>query len=168
VALGIVFSAAGLGSLVGMGGAAVLPRTSDRVFGWLVVALMAEFAVTLALMGLVSSTWVVAALMFATGVGNGYIGVIVMTSLQRMTSKVFLGRVMSLVVLAMVGLVPISQAFAGAIIRISPEALFMGSAVGFAALGVIAMIKRPVWTVRGEQIPTGPEVAEPAAALESV
>jgi len=151
-ALGIVLSAYGLGSLVGMIGAASAPRPSDRVFARLVVGLMAGFAVAMASLGFVSATWVAAVLMLATGLGNGYIAVVLMTSLQRMTAEAFLGRVMSLIVLAMVGLMPVSQALAGLVIRASPTALFLSAGAGFAGIAVMALVKRSMWTVAGERI----------------
>ena len=165
-ALGIVLSAYGLGSLGGMVSAAALPRSSDGVFAWIVVGLMAGFAVSMTALGFVSATWVAAALMLVTGLGNGYIAVIAMTSLQRMTAKEFLGRVMSLIVLSMIGLMPISQALAGAVIRLSPTALFVGAGAGFAALAVMAAVKRSLWTIEGERIegPSGSGAAGKAVA----
>jgi len=152
-ALGIVFSAYGLGSLTGMIAAATLPRTSDRVFGWLAVGLMTGFAVAMTLLSFVNATWVVAVLMLVTGIGNGYIAVVAMTALQRMTAPAFLGRVMSLIMLAMVGLMPISQALAGVVIRLSPAALFASSGAGFAALAVLTFVNRSVWADTSEAAP---------------
>lgn len=157
-ALGVVVAAYGLGSLVGMLGSAGLPRPSDRVFSWLVVGLLAGFGVAMGALGFAHHTWVAAALMLATGLGNGYIAVIVMTSLQRMADEAFLGRVMSLVVLSMVGLVPVSQALAGVVVGLSPAALFLGAGAGFAALAAIAFVKRSVWTVEGEVLDSAPPI----------
>ena len=49
------------------------------------------------------------------------------TFLQRKTPKEMLGRVMSMVMLAGVGLVPISQALTGAFIKLSLTGLFVGA-----------------------------------------
>lgn len=146
-AFGMVMSAYGFGSLAGMGLAAGLPRPSDRAFGWLGVALLIGFAGAMAALGYVTSTWVAVALMVATGIGNGFIGVHAITSLQRMTAEKYLGRVMSLITLAMVGLMPVSQALSGVVIRISPEALFLTSGAGFTALALWAATKRDIWTI---------------------
>lgn len=150
---GIIFAAGGLGSLLGMLMAGSLPRPSDRVFGWLAVALFAGFAVGVGGLGFVSATWIAAALMFATGVGNGYIPVIAMTTLQRITPNEYMGRVMSLIVLAVVGLVPISQALSGVIIKISPEALFGGAGLGFVGVAVYAAIVRNAWVLEDAKAP---------------
>ena len=161
-ALGIVFAAYAAGSLGGMIGAAGLPRPSDRLFGWIVIGLFASFAVAFAPLAFVSQTWVVAVLMIVTGLGNGYVAVTIMTSLQRITAGEFLGRVMSLVMLSMVGLIPISQAVAGAVLRISPAGLFLGAASGFAAMSVLAFSKRALLTVDAEAI-EGSRAAQVAA-----
>jgi MFS family permease len=158
-ALGIIFSAYGLGSLAGMLGAAGLPRLSDRLFGWLVFALMIGFSATMGLLAFVSATWIVAAIMVVAGLGNGYAAIVLITSLQRMTAEEYLGRVMSLIMLAMVGLMPISQAIAGAVIRISPEVLFVGSAAGFLIVAALVMAKRSIFTVEGEHLSPAEEIA---------
>jgi len=166
-AFGIIMAAFGVGSLAGMLAAGALPRPSDHAFGWLAVALIGSFAVALSAIGFVSATWIAAALMFATGVGDGYIGVIAMTALQRMTAEQFLGRVMSLISLAVVGLVPISQALSGAVIRISPEALFVGAGVGFTMLAVWTAGKRDVWVLDGGVGElNGEGLREPSSAAE--
>lgn len=151
-AYGIIMAAAGIGSLLGMVGASAIPRPSNRVFGWLAVALFVGFGIAVGALGFVHATWIAAALMFATGLGNGYIAVIAMTALQRMTAETYLGRVMSLVMLAMVGLAPISQALSGAVIRISPAALFGGAGVGFMLLAAWTATQRDVWALGGEQV----------------
>lgn len=146
-AFGMVMSAYGFGSLAGMGIAAGLPRPSDRAFGWLGVSLLLGFAAAMGAISYVSSVWTAVALMVATGIGNGFIGVHAITSLQRLASEKYLGRVMSLITLAMVGLMPVSQALSGAVVRISPQALFVSSGLGFVALAVWATFRREIWTI---------------------
>jgi MFS family permease len=150
---GIIFAAGGLGSLLGMLMAGSLPRPSDRVFGWLAVGLFACFAVGVGALGFVSATWVAAALMFSTGVGNGYIPVIAMTTLQRITPEEYMGRVMSLIVLAVVGLAPISQAIAGVVVKLSPEALFGGAGLGFLGVAAYATVVRSAWVLEDAEAP---------------
>jgi MFS family permease len=166
-AFGLVLSGYGLGSLGGMIAAGALPRPSDRVFASIVVGLFAGFAAVLATLGFVSATWLAVVLMVCCGTGNGYIAVLVITSLQRMTATEFLGRVMSLVMLAMVGLMPISQAIAGAVVRLSPTILFVTAGAGFAALATVAFAKRTAWTVDAAAITAPVERARGAAHLDA-
>lgn len=163
-AFGMVMSAYGIGSLGGMVVAGFLPRPADRVFGWLVVALLASFAASLTLLGVLSTTWAIVVLMAATGVGNGFIGVHAMTTLQRMTDERYLGRVMALISLAMVGLMPVSQAVSGAIIRISPEVLFTGAGLGFAALALWASTQRNAWSINAASLHAETDVVAAATA----
>ncbi len=156
-ALGLVLSAYGLGNLGGMAAAAGLPRPSDRVFSWVVIGLMSGFALTMTALGFVGSAWVAAGLMIVTGLGNGYIAVLAMTSLQRMSAPELLGRVMSLIVLSMIGLMPVSQAVAGLVLAASPTALFAAAGAGFAALAVTTFVKRSLWTVDGAEIHRSPQ-----------
>lgn len=160
-AFGAVMSAYGIGSLLGMVVAATLPRPSDRIFGWLVAALLAAFGAVMASLGFIGSLWVVVALMVITGVGNGFIGIHAMTALQRMASEKYLGRVMSLVSLAMVGLMPVSEALSGAILRVSPETLFALAGAGFVLVGAWSVFRRGVWELGG---PGGDTAADPATA----
>jgi MFS family permease len=163
-AFGMIMAASGIGSLVGMIAAGTLPRPSDRLFSWLAVALFAGFAVGVGALGFITNPWIAAALMLATGLGNGYIAVVAMTALQRMAPKEMLGRVMSLIMLAMVGLAPISQAISGAVIRISPEVLFGGAGVGFLIVAIWAATQRDAWNLGGDE-PAEELSAEAVAAV---
>lgn len=144
-ALGIVLSAYGLGSFLGMIGAAAGPRLTAGTFSRIATALMMGFALAMGSLGFVSATWAAASLMLVTGIGNGYIGVVLMTSVQRMTDQRFLGRVMSLIMLAVVGLMPLSQALAGVVVGVSPAALFVVASVGFACMAIVTFVKRSMW-----------------------
>jgi len=154
--LGIIFSASGLGSLVGMIAAASLPRVGERLFAWMVITLMAAFSASMVLLAFVSATRVIAPLMFAIGIGNGYIAVTAMTSLQRSIPKAYLGRVMALVMLAVVGLMPLSQALAGVVVRRSLPAIFEGAGLGFAILAILSFWKKSTWPPEADS-KEGPE-----------
>ena len=64
-------------------------------------------------------------LMLLLGAGNGYVAILMFTWMQTNTPKAMLGRMMSMVMLAGSGLVPISQALSGAVIKWSLETLFV-------------------------------------------
>lgn len=144
-AFGIVISAYGLGNLVGMLGAGALPRLPDRALMTFGTGMFAMFAVAFAALGVVGSAWTAAALMLAAGLGNGYIAVLVITALQRLSPAEMLGRVMSLVALAMVGLAPVSQMLAGALMKISVIGVFATAGVGMAAVGAFVFSQRHSW-----------------------
>jgi MFS family permease len=144
-AFGVIVSGYGAGNLGGMLAAGGLPRVSDRLFGYVASGLFVAFAVIFASLGFVASMWVAAALMVIAGLGNGYVAILVMTGLQRVTPEQLMGRVMSLVVLAMVGLGPVSQALAGLLVKISAPALFGTAGAGMLAIGVLVFARRTMW-----------------------
>lgn len=125
-AFGILMSAYALGNLVGLVAAGSLKWGRDRL-GLLAVGLLAAFGVALPVLGFLQSTWAAAALLTLVGVGNGYIGVSLITAIQSRTPKEMLGRTMALMMLSMVGLMPLSQAVAGVVLRWSVPALFVGA-----------------------------------------
>jgi hypothetical protein len=65
--------------------------------------------------------------LFVLGVLNGYLAILLITGLQQNTPKELLGRLMSMVLLAGIALVPLSQAISGAILHWSVPALFISS-----------------------------------------
>lgn len=154
-AFGIIVSAFGFGNIGGMVAAGALPRLPDRAVALLSVALFVVFAGVYTALGFVGSMWIAAAMMIVTGLGNGYLAILVMTALQRLAPEHMLGRVMSLMMLAMVGLAPISQSLAGAVLKLSVPAMFAAAGVGMLATGVFVFTQRHVWVF--------PEAAEPEA-----
>jgi MFS family permease len=146
-ALGIIMSGYGIGNLAGMIGAGSLPKVSDRTFSMLVVALFVGFAAVVTSLGFITSTWLAAGLMVVLGLGNGYIAVSLISTLQRMTPETMLGRVMSLMMLSMVGLVPVSQAVAGVAVKAGPVVLFGGAGAILMATAIAAAAGRRSWSL---------------------
>jgi MFS family permease len=123
-AYGMVMSAYALGNLAGILGAGALPSLDGRRLQILIVGLFIGFGICLAAFGWVTSTGLVAAMLLLEGVGNGYLAVTLITLVQRRTPARLMGRLMSLIMVACMGLVPVSQALAGALIRWSLTGLF--------------------------------------------
>jgi len=93
------------------------------------IFLLAAFGVSLGFFGFIRSTWLDFSLMLLLGAGNGYIAILMFTWMQANTPKDMLGRMMSMVLLAGSGLVPISQAISGVLIKWSLETLFASAGV---------------------------------------
>jgi MFS family permease len=129
VAFGLLMSAFAGGSLIGILLAGSLPRPKGKGMTAFLVLLLASFGVSLGFFGFIRSTWLDFSLMLLLGAGNGYIAILMFTWMQTNTPKDMLGRMMSMVMLAGNGLVPISQAISGAIIKWSLEALFVSAGV---------------------------------------
>jgi MFS family permease len=113
------------GNLAGFLLAGALPRPSGRWMSGFVVVLLSAFGLVLCGLGWITLTWVDVLLMLVLGVGNGYIALILFTWVQQRTPHAMLGRMMSMMTLASMGLVPISQALAGALSKWSLTGLFV-------------------------------------------
>ena len=146
-AFGLLISGYGLGNLCGIIVAGTAPRPSSRAFSRVVVGLFVGFGLVIASLAFISSVWVGVALLVVLGVGDGYVAVVMMTLVQRMTPADMLGRVMSLVMLAMLGVTPISTALAGAIVGLGPVVLFVGCGAGMLLVTVVAAVRRRSWSI---------------------
>jgi MFS family permease len=126
---GAVMSAFGGGSLLGIGLAGTLPKPPPRITGTLLLALCAGFGVGLAALGFADE--LVAAILPALlmGLAMGYLVVFFYTWMQARTPQHMMGRMMSLITFASIGLVPVSQALAGVVAVRSITALFVGAAI---------------------------------------
>ncbi len=161
-AFGLLISAYGLGNLAGMIVAGTLPRPSSRLFSALIVVLFAGFGIVIASLAFISSVWIGVALLAVLGVGNGYVAVTLMTTVQRVTPAAMLGRVMSLVMLAMLGVQPVSTAVSGAVIGLGADVLFVGCGAGVLIVAVVAWAFRRSWSLEALE-DGGPAAAGSAA-----
>jgi MFS family permease len=123
-AFGLLMSAYAGGNLLGFVLAGGLPRPSGDVLRWIILFSVAMFGIVVASFGWILSTWLDFFLVLALGVGNGYVGLVLFTWIQRSTPREMLGRVMSLFMLSSLGLVPLSQAISGAVIKWDLTAMF--------------------------------------------
>jgi len=129
VAFGLLMSAYAGGNLAGYLLAGSLPRPTGKRMSIFLIVLLTAFGLVLGSFGFIRSTWVDFGLMLILGVGNGYISILLFTWMQTRTPKKMLGRMMSMVMLSSIGLVPISQAISGAVIKWSLTSLFTSAGV---------------------------------------
>ena len=129
VAFGLLMSAYAGGNLAGYLLAGSLPRPTGKRMSIFLIALLTAFGLVLGSFGFIRSTWVDFGLMLILGVGNGYIAILLFTWMQIRTPKEMLGRMMSMVMLSSIGLVPVSQAISGAVIKWSLTTLFTSAGV---------------------------------------
>lgn len=136
--LGILFGSWGVGATVGALGAGFLPP--PKRFGWLIVALCVWLGLGMTGVGLVPSLVPAAVLMGFSGVSTGVVNTYAVSWLQRRTDSAMQGRVMSLVMLASMGLTPLAYAASGAIADVNPTLLFLiaGGMILLCAAGTAA------------------------------
>jgi MFS family permease len=120
---GILLGAWGIGATAGALGAGFVPP--PRRFGWLIILLSAWLGIGIGAVGLVPSLLPAALLMGLSGVGTGVVNTYGISWLQRRTDSAMQGRVMSLVMLASMGLTPVAYAVSGTIANVNPTLLFL-------------------------------------------
>jgi MFS family permease len=156
-AFGIIVSAFGGGSLIGTVIAGVSSKPTARWFGVVLLVVCSGLGIGLALIGIVSSTSQAAGVSFLMGVANGYVVIQFITWLQKRIPPDLLGRMMSLLMFAMVGLNPISAALAGVLVKLNTTLLFV-SAGGILVLIVLIFLFNPAIRSMGtEQVHVLPE-----------
>jgi MFS family permease len=157
MAFGMIMSAYAAGNLVGILAAGALPKPDAAKMRLFIVGLFAAFGLVLASFGWLDNTWLAAGLMLLAGMGNGYLAITMITALQRRTPVAMLGRLMSLVMVASYGLLPLSQALAGALSKWSLNMLFV--------LSGAAMILLAAWSAFQPELRAAGEIllaAQPA------
>jgi MFS family permease len=150
LALGMVIALGGIArAIFTLIGGAITDRVSPRN-----VMLLSDF-IRLAWIG---QTWVAFAVLLVMGILNGYLSILLITGLQRTTPKEMLGRVMSMVLLANLVFMPLSQTIAGAVLRWNIPALFVGAG-GLLALCAVYLLLPRIGNLLASQL-----AGDPAAA----
>lgn len=152
-AYGIVIGAYGGGNLLGIFLASSVIRALGNRIGLFFVGVITVFGIGLVLLGMVNSTLFAFIILFFMGAGNGVWGITGVTFFQRQTPQNLLGRMMSLILLATLGLAPISQALTGALIKLSLFWLFEGAGV-FMVLVALWLALQPVTRTFGQVLKT--------------
>ena len=140
-AYGAIMSAFGGGSLAGLAVAGAVRSPRPRLIGHVLLGVCAVFGAGLAVLGFAQS--LAAALVPAAfmGFAAGYLTVSFFTWVQARTPQRLMGRMMSLIIFASVGLVPVSQALSGAVASWSLTGLFVGAAA------LLALVVARAWFV---------------------
>ncbi len=124
-AYGLIIAGYAGGNLLGIILCGALPKLSLRWMKVVMVVTFAGFGIGLSALAWINITWVAMADMFIMGILNGYISILLITGLQRNTAKEMLGRLMSMILLANLGLMPLSQAIGGVMLHWSVTLLFV-------------------------------------------
>jgi MFS family permease len=142
-AFGVLLSAFGAGSLIGLVVAGSLVRTGRR--GLDLIVGTAALGLGLGTLGFASNLFLATALVLGMGVGAGYLGVVLMAWLQERTKPSLHGRVMSLMMFAAVAVDPLSYALMGALSGLDLRIMF---AVAGSLLTITALLGAASRTVR--------------------
>ena len=138
-AYGVIMSAFGGGSLVGYAMAAVVAPPRPAVLGPIVMLVLGASGLAIAAMAFVDSTIVAAVLSAGSGAALGYGNLLGMSWIQARVPKQLMGRVMSLLMVASMGLVPVSELIAGALVQVSLTGVLAVAGLGMAGVSVAAL-----------------------------
>ena len=120
---GILLAAWGVGATAGAIAAGVIPP--PRRMGWLIILLCAWLGSWMFVVGLLPTLALAAPAMGLSGIGTGIVNTYGVSWLQRRTDPAMQGRVMSMVMLASMGLTPVAYAASGAIAQANVTLLFV-------------------------------------------
>lgn len=143
LALGIISAAYAGGSLLGAVLAGALPAPKRRL-GPLFMMLFALSGLLLMPFGFLTVTWIAAGLVLVIGIMGGYTNILFTAWLQGRTPQAMMGRVMSLLMVASIGLSPVSNAVSGALIKLSLGWVFVGAGAAMALLCLLAGVRREI------------------------
>jgi MFS family permease len=140
-AYGIVVSAAAAGGLIGalLAGAWRVKRR-----GWLILGVCAVIGVCIGSIGLLPRLWMIAAALLLMGAAAGVANVHIMAWIQQRIDPAVRGRVMSVLMLAMFGLMPVSLAVAGVLVAWNLSMMFLIAGSLMVVVCAAGVAQRPV------------------------
>ncbi len=134
---GIVVSAMGAGMIAGSAVAAVTRPPRHTYLGPLLMTVMFIAGICTVVLGFVKTTAAGSACTAVMGLGLGYVDVVFFTWLQRRVAKELVGRMMGIVMFAIVGMHPLSNTVAGIVLSFDTVGLFVGAGSGLCILMAI-------------------------------
>jgi MFS family permease len=140
-ALGIVFSALAAGSL---GGALLAGTWKIRMRGLLILSVSVILAVCLGSIGILSQLWMIAAVLLVMGASAGLANVNISAWIMQRIDVTVRGRVSSVLMLASVGLTPVSLAVAGLLIAWNVKSMFLLAAGLMLLVTSVAAVQKSV------------------------
>lgn len=148
--LAMVESAMGIGSLIGV--IVLVSFTIKRVGVTLIVGFIG-LGITYMLVGLSTHLYVTAGLVFAMSFILQFINIPLVTTLQKTTEKKMLGRMMSFLMFASSGLVPISFLVTSLLITagVSIQMIMMGSGLLLTMLALFSMRNKMILRLTNER-----------------
>jgi len=128
----------------GLGGAVLAGLHKPRRRGLLMLGSGAFISLCTALLGVVTQLWTLSAVLFAMGTAAGFLNVHIVAWFQQRVDRQMLGRVMSVIMFAAVGLAPISLAIAGIAVTWNVAGMFTGAALLMLLVTTLAALHEPV------------------------
>jgi len=140
-AYGLLMSSVAAGSLVGL---LLAAARQQRKRGWLLLVVSVVVGICTASIGLLSRLWFLLPVLFVMSASAGFLNVHLLTWFQQRVDRAMLGRVMSVLMFASLGLMPLSLAAAGVAIQWSLRGMFAAAGALVLVVACVAALQRPV------------------------
>jgi MFS family permease len=144
-AYGTMLSAWGAGALLGTLLAGVAGRTRHR--GLLFTGMTVGLGAGLVMLGVIANVWAASIVIALMALGSGFVNVGMLSWLQTSTEPAMLGRVMSLLMFAAVGLAPMSFAIAGALVDLNTTVMFASAGAIILLTAALSISSKPLRTL---------------------
>ena len=143
LAYGSFLATMNIGVLVAMIGSRMVPALSVRNFLPVILSLDFSIGLLMILFVNVQSQYALQAILLVVGMLAGYIQVTLVTRIQKRVEQRYMGRVMSYLMFAYLGLVPLSASFAGWLIgKASVVFMFELMGVAICAMAVLFLANK--------------------------
>lgn len=126
-AFGIIMSGLGSGMLLGIILAGILPKPPSKNMGLILLIIISLSGLGVMALAFIHSTYLAAAAVLVMGCAQGYVIILYTSWIQKVTPSAMHGRVFSLLMFASFGLIPISQALAGVLLKYNTNGMFIGA-----------------------------------------
>ena len=140
-AFGLLVSSVAAGSLFGL---LLAAARQQRKRGWLLLVVCIVVGVCTASIGLLRHLWSLLPILFVMSASAGFLNVHLLAWFQQRVDRSMLGRVMSVLMFASLGLVPLSLAAAGVAVQWNLRGMFAASGALVLVVALIAALQRPV------------------------
>ena len=145
-AFGVLIAAWSGGALLGSLTAGMRKQKTHR--GWTMIIAFAAVSLGIAALGVLSTELTMAIVLAITGVLGGYNNIILISWFQSRVEHAFMGRVMSVLMFAWVGLMPVSYPIAGALAQSSISGMFLSAGLTAAAITALCAFSKSLRAVQ--------------------
>jgi hypothetical protein len=140
-AFGLLMSSIAGGSLVGL---LFAGARQQRKRGWLLLIVSVIIGICTASIGMLGQLWSLMPILIIMSASAGFLNVHLLAWFQQRVDRAMLGRVMSVLMFAGLGLMPLSLAAAGVAVQWSLPGMFAGAGTLVLVITFIAALQRPV------------------------
>lgn len=139
-AYGTLYAMIGIGTVIGAGIAA-LTTPSPKALGAVVLSCDLISGACLYLLGKIGGVWTTGGTLLIMGICSGIIMIAGITWFQNRTPDVYMGRVMSILMFCILGLIPISASLAGFLIGVTSISLvIIGAGIAIMVVSGVGLL----------------------------